>query len=89
MTVASEILETIPDSVSGKRAPSVVIHAGDRLVVEEHTAVAQGYLDAVALNAAEVGGTLDIRLKIGSKVRRAVAIAPGRAALAQLREARP
>jgi hypothetical protein len=62
-------------------APSrPAIRAGDRLIVEENTAVAEARLAAVALGPAVVGSTFDVRLKIGDRVVRAVALAPGRAA---------
>jgi hypothetical protein len=71
----------------GVEPPRPVIHAGDRLVVEENTAVIEARLEAVALGPAVVGSPLDVRLKIGGKVVRAVALGPGRAAF--LAEARP
>jgi hypothetical protein len=58
-----------------------VIRAGDRLVVEEHTSVVDAALEACALNPAALGSALDVRLTIGGKVMRAVALGPGRAAL--------
>ncbi len=58
-----------------------VIHAGDRLIVEEHTAVVDAVLQARALNPATVGASLDVRLTIGGSVVRVVALGPGRAAL--------
>jgi len=58
-----------------------VIRAGDRLIVEEHTEIADASLEARALNPAAQGSALDVRLTIGGKVVRAVALAPGRAAL--------
>jgi hypothetical protein len=64
-----------------------VIRAGDRLVVEENTAVVESRLEAVALGPAVIGSPLDVRLKIGGKVIRAVALGPGRAAFQA--EARP
>ena len=57
------------------------IRAGDRLIVEEHTAVADGVLQARALSPAFLGSTFNVRLTIGGKVMRAVALGPGRAAL--------
>jgi hypothetical protein len=57
-----------------------IIRAGDRLIVEENTAVAEARLEAVALGPAVIGSTFDVRLKIGGGVVRALAIAPGRAA---------
>ncbi len=56
-----------------------MIHAGDRLIVEEHTAVADATLEARALNPAALGSTLEVRLAIGGRVVRAVALGPGRA----------
>jgi hypothetical protein len=53
-------------------APALpVIRAGDRLIVEEDT----------AMNPAAAGSVLNVRLAIGGRVMRAVALAPGRAAL--------
>jgi len=66
-----------------------VIHAGDRLLVEEHTVVVDARLAAVALGAAVSGSELDVRLVIGGNVVRAVALGPGRAALATESETRP
>jgi hypothetical protein len=66
-----------------------VIRAGDRLIVEENTAVAQAWLEAVALGPAAVGSPLDARLAIGGRVVRVVALAAGRAALPAETEARP
>jgi hypothetical protein len=61
--------------------PPVAIRRGDALIVEEHTAIADAALEAVALGPAAVGSALEVRLKIGGKVLRAVAISPGRALL--------
>lgn len=66
-----------------------VIRAGDRLIVEEHTAVADAVLEARALNPAALGSTFNVRLKIGGKVLRAVALGPGRAALEAEKGVRP
>lgn len=59
-----------------------VIHAGDALIVEEHTAVVDARLAAIALGSAARNAQLKARLRIGGKVVRVVALAPGRAALA-------
>jgi hypothetical protein len=67
----------------------VVIRSGDRVVVEEHTPSVEASLEAVALGAAAIGCRLSVRLKIGGKVVRAVALAPGRAALMPSWEPRP
>lgn len=66
-----------------------VIHAGERLIVEENTALVEARLEAVALGPALAGAPLDVRLAIGGKVVRATALAPGRAAFLTEREARP
>lgn len=66
---------------SGEARRLPIIHAGDRLIVEEHTAVVDAVLEARALNPAAQGSTLEVRLTIGGNVVRAVALAPGRAAL--------
>ena len=60
-----------------------VIRAGDTLVVEEHTAIADARLEAVALNAAPVGQNLNARLKVGGKVVRVMAEGRGLAVLAE------
>lgn len=69
--------------------PRPIIRAGDRLVVEENTAVIEARLEAVALGPATLGSVFDVRLKMGGKVARAVAMAPGRAAFQAQTEARP
>ncbi len=74
-------------SQPGVEQPHPVIHAGDRLVVEENTAVVEARLEAVALGPALIGSSLDVRLDIGGRVERAVALGPGRAAF--MEEARP
>ncbi|MGA2216920.1 MAG: hypothetical protein ABSG51_02485 [Terracidiphilus sp.] len=58
-----------------------VIHAGDRVIVEEHSEVAEARLEGFALGPAAVGAPLSLRLVIGGRVVRAVAAAPGRAIL--------
>jgi hypothetical protein len=66
-----------------------VIHAGDRLVVEEHTAIAEARLEAVAMGPATTGSTFAVRLKIGGRVVRARAVASGRATFAPETETQP
>jgi hypothetical protein len=58
------------------------IHAGEKVVVEEHTATVDVSLQAVAMEPARMGSSLRVRLNIGGKVVRTVALAPGKAALA-------
>jgi hypothetical protein len=76
-------------SQPGVEPPRPVIRAGDRLIVEENTAVVEARLEAVALGPAVIGSPLDARLKIGGNVVRVVALAPGRAAFQSQTEARP
>jgi hypothetical protein len=70
-------------------APPPGIHLGDRLIVEEDTPVASARLEALALGPAQPGEAFMVRLKIGGRVVRAVALGPGRAAFAPESEARP
>jgi flagella basal body P-ring formation protein FlgA len=66
-----------------------VIRAGERLIVEESTAVVDARLEAVALGPAAIGSPLNVKLAIGGKVVRAVALAPGRAAFQAETEVSP
>ena len=59
-----------------------VIRSGDRLIIEEHSAVVDEQLGAVALGPAAKGSTFEVRLEIGGKVFHAVALGRGRAAFA-------
>jgi hypothetical protein len=61
--------------------PVAIIRPGDKLLLEEHSPTADAYLEGVALGPAWPGSPLNVRLLIGHKVVRAVALAPGRAAL--------
>jgi hypothetical protein len=66
-----------------------VIHSGDALMVEEHTAVVDARFEAVALEPAMKGAHFKARLKIGGKVVRVVAVSPGRASFAPEGEVAP
>jgi hypothetical protein len=66
-----------------------VIRAGDRLIVEEHTARVDAVLEARALTPAAPGDALNARLTIGGNVVRAIALGPGRAALQPMTGIRP
>jgi hypothetical protein len=66
-----------------------IIRPGDKLVVEEHSAITDAYLEGVALGPAGPGSALNVRLSIGGRVVRATAVAPGRAAVQAAREVRP
>jgi hypothetical protein len=59
-----------------------VIHTGDEVTVEEHSAVIDARLQAVALGSAAAGSELRVRLRIGGKVVDALALKPGRAVFA-------
>ena len=80
---------TAAGNADAKRVPVVAIHPGDKVLVEEHTATVEACLEAIAVDAAAIGSPIKARLKIGGKVVRAVAIAPGRAALVHPGEAQP
>lgn len=76
----------------GSQAPAAtplrpVIHAGDAVIVEEHTSVVDARLEAVALTPAAVGTEFKARLKIGGKVVRVVAKAAGKAEMSPESEA--
>jgi hypothetical protein len=72
---------TSPPADSGLANSAPVIRAGDRLVIEEHTRLVEAHLEGVALGPAAAGSALSVRLKMGGKVIRAMALGPGRAAL--------
>ncbi|MGP8251295.1 MAG: hypothetical protein ACLQHF_04625 [Terracidiphilus sp.] len=76
-------------SVFETGAPAALIHAGEPLIVEEHTSLLDAVLEAIALTPAAEGGTLRVRLSIGGRVVRAVAVARGRALLSPDPGARP
>ncbi len=59
-----------------------VIRAGERVIVEENTPLVEARLEAIALAPALAGSVFAVRLQIGGKVVRAVALGPGRAAFA-------
>ena len=59
----------------------LLIRSGDRIVVEERTAVSEAWLEATALTGAADGGVLRARISIGGQVVTARAIAAGRAEL--------
>jgi hypothetical protein len=56
-----------------------VIRAGDRVIVEERTAVVEARLEAVAMGPALAGAAFKARLSVGGMMVRAVALGPGRA----------
>jgi len=58
-----------------------LIRAGERMVVEEKTAVLEVRLEAVALEPGWPGAEIGVRLAIGGKRVRAMVLGPGRARL--------
>jgi hypothetical protein len=64
-----------------EEGPAAVIHAGDRVIVEEHTAVVDARLEGVAMGSALRGFPVTVRLSIGGRVLQAEAIGPGRAVI--------
>lgn len=62
--------------------PVLVIRAGDPIQIEEHTAMVDATLEAVAMGNAATGAALRARLKSGGRVVRAIALGQGRAQLA-------
>jgi hypothetical protein len=66
-----------------------VIRSGDRLIIEEHTALVDAVLEARALSPAMAGAAFDARLTMGGGVVRVVATGPGRASLAAAQGVRP
>jgi len=76
-TVATRTSASRPGNASG--CETVVIRAGDSIVVEEHSPIVDARLEAVALGSAVAGGTCRARLRIGGKVLVVVALGPGHA----------
>jgi hypothetical protein len=70
-------------------ASPALIRAGDHLIVEQHTRLLDAVLEAIALAPAREGETFRVRLSIGGRVVKAVAIAPGHAVLSPDSGARP
>jgi hypothetical protein len=66
-----------------------VIRAGDRIILEEHSATTEGRLEAIALGPAAIGSSFAVRLSIGGKVVRALAASPGKAVFQPEMEGRP
>jgi len=77
------------ESAASGSAIHPVIHAGDAVIVEEHTEVVEARLEATAVGSAVIGAEFEARLKIGGKVVRAMALGPGKAALAPKPKTQP
>lgn len=61
--------------------PSWRVRAGEPVLVEEHSAVVDAYLEGVALGPASAGTLFRVRLRVGARIVDAVAMGPGRAVL--------
>lgn len=77
----SETTTSAKDSLQSEPAPKPLIRAGDRLVVEEHSAVVDARLEGTALGPAIKGATFNVRLAIGGHVVRAIAVGMGYATI--------
>ncbi len=75
-----EKLASVADS-PGLKVNAVVIRAGDRLLVTEHSPTVEAQIEAVALEPATAGTALRVRMKSGGVVW-AVALGAGSARLA-------
>jgi len=82
------VLANWPPETTG-RMSRPAIRAGDLVVVERSTAVVEARLEAIALEPAAIGSSFHVRLRIGGKVVRVVALAEDRAAFEQEAEGRP
>jgi hypothetical protein len=89
VAAGSELEGAFRASTAEAEKAQMVVHAGDLLIVEEHTARVDAVLEARALASAVAGAVLDVRLTLGGKVVRAVAIGPGRAAFQDETGGRP
>jgi hypothetical protein len=74
---------------AGAALPAAIVRAGDRIILEEHSALVDASLEATALGTARQGAEFGVRLSIGGRVLKAVAVAPGRALLSPDSGARP
>jgi hypothetical protein len=68
-------------AVLGPAPVPPMIHAGEEMTVEENSPVVASILQGVALGPAAIGSPFNVRLHIGGKVVRVVALAPGQAVL--------
>ena len=86
--VRNKLGPTKADVYKGEPPLPPVIQTGDRLILEEHSTVVDGRLDAIALNPADIGGPVQVRLVVGGQVVHASAVAPGSVILAQEKDGR-
>jgi hypothetical protein len=88
-SIAPDRLRSSAPLTGGEAAARPIIHPGDRVVLEEDTSVVDARLEAVALGPALAGSPLQVRLALGGRILPAIAVAPGRVALAPELEIRP
>jgi len=65
-------------------SPAPIIHAGDRVTLEEETPTVSARLEAIALGPAAAGAPLRVRLRLGGQIVPAIAVTARRVALAQV-----
>jgi hypothetical protein len=70
-----------PEEAQVEPARRTIVFAGDRLIVEERTAVLDTRLEAVALRPASAGQIIDVRWRNGGKSILVRIVGPGRARL--------
>lgn len=58
-----------------------IIRGGEKVIVEQNTAVVEARLEAVAMGPAWAGSSFNVRLTIGGRVVRAIAAGQGRGIL--------
>ena len=73
----------------GSLPDRILIHAGQKVIVEQHTPLLDAAFEALALNPALAGSGLKVRLRATGKVMSAYAISKGKAVLLPSTEARP
>ena len=74
-----KLVEAPVGEAAKSNACHIVIRTGDCVLLEEMTPVARGVFETVALSSARQGASLRVRLRIGGRVVRAIAIGPRRA----------
>jgi hypothetical protein len=74
-----EDFERQSPATANRKLARRVIHPGDFVILSEDTPVSDARLEATALQPAATGEALTVRLKLGGRLLRAVATAPGHA----------
>ena len=80
LVLAAFGMRSLPASVQAhSEAPLPVIRSGERVVLEGHSAVADVRLEASAIGPARMGESIQVRMTIGGRIVKAVALGPGHA----------